>query len=121
MNEQAAQAGRLNAIIGEVGMRAAYLESLLLEARSQNFEYSQLLSGSVTSIFALEGEVSTLRHNMLMKDEEVAKASSVNEELKSCWQSALAINASLHERLVSSETLAQSRISSDLEIVMKNW
>ena len=60
VNEQAAQAGRLNIMIGEAGMRAEYLESLRLDARSQSSEYSQLLSGSVTSIYALEGEVSTL-------------------------------------------------------------
>ena len=54
-----------------------------------------------------------------MKYEEVIKASWLNDELRNCWQSALAIHVSLHERLVASETSAQSRISSDPEVIMK--
>ena len=120
VNEQAAQVGRLNNIIGEVGIRVEYLETLLQEARSQSSAHAHLLSGSVPSVYTLEGEVSSLRQAGHMQDEEVVRASSINEELKNYWESALAINASLHERLVTSETESQTRVSPDPETIMRS-
>ena len=118
-NEQAAQTCRTNTIIADARAQVEYLGMMLQETRSQNVECTQLLSGSISSVYAPAGEVSSTKQLTLIRDAEVARVSSNNEELKMCWEQAVAANSSLRDRLSMAEALSQSRASPDPEIIMR--
>ena len=81
-NEQAAQTCRMNRTIVDVGAQVERSGTMLRETQSQNVECAQLFSESISSVYALEGEVSSTKNITLIRDEEVASVSSNNEELK---------------------------------------
>ena len=45
----------------------------------------QALSGSVSSVYALEGEALELHHILSIQNEEMSHASMINDEMKTSW------------------------------------
>ena len=111
-NEQSAQAGRMHTIIADAGAKVEYLENMLQDTRSQILECTRLLSGSITSVYVLEGEVSSLKQATSIKEKEVARAYSVNDELKT-WRT-------LRDQLSTAEASQQPRLPPDPEVDMRS-
>ena len=59
--EQAAQADRATVMYANAEQQIFSLENLVRETKSRVEESSQLLSGSVSAVYALEGETSRLQ------------------------------------------------------------
>ena len=119
-NEQSAQAGRMHTIIADAGAKVEYLENMLQDTRSQILECTGLLSGSITCVYALEGEVSSLTQATSIEEKEVARAYSVNDELKTWREQAMAANTTLRDQLSTAEASQQPRLPPDPEVDMRS-
>ena len=64
-------------------------------------EANHRLSGSVSVVYALEGEAARLQIVITVQGEEMSHASSVNEDMKASWNQLSDINASLRSQLLS--------------------
>ena len=70
MVEQAAQADRVTVMYASAEQQVFSLEHMVREAKAKAEESSQLLSGSVSAVYALEGEASRLQQTINMRCEE---------------------------------------------------
>ena len=64
-------------------------------------EYSQLLSGSVSSVNAMEGEVLHFYHIISIQAEEMTHACMVNAALQESWNRMTSTHAELRSQLAS--------------------
>ena len=60
---------------------------MVQEAKAKTEEYAQLLSGSVSTVYALEGETSELQQTIVMRCEEITQLTRSNEEMKTVMES----------------------------------
>ena len=80
MVEQAAQAGRIATMYTDAEQQIFSLEHMVRDAKAKSEESSQLLSGSVSTVYTLEGEASLLQQTINMHCEEIAQLMRANEE-----------------------------------------
>ena len=66
-----AQASRLEHAVSHANEKILYLEGMLGETRQHSEEASQLLSGSVSAVYTLEGEAMKLRGVISKQEEEM--------------------------------------------------
>jgi hypothetical protein len=71
--EQAAQADRVAIMYANAEQQLFTLEILVTETKAKAEESSQLLSGSVSAVYALEGETSRLQQVINMRCEEITQ------------------------------------------------
>ena len=81
--EQAAQASHANSMLIEVDQHIFSLEYLVRDSKFKAEATSQLLSGSVSAVYALEGETSRLQQALYLKREDIVGAERVIEEISS--------------------------------------
>ena len=82
MVEQAAQAGRITTLYTDAEQQIFTLEHMVRDAKAKSEESSQLLSGSVSAVYALEGETSRLQQTINMHREEIVQLKHSNDEMK---------------------------------------
>ena len=99
--EQTAQAGRLDSAVQIANESVYRLEVMLHESRRESEEESQLLSGSVSAVYALEGESMRAQRVIIVQGEEMSQASRNNADMKASWDQLSDANASLRARLIS--------------------
>ena len=58
---------------------------MVQNANSKTEEYAQLLSGSVSIVFALEGETSKLQQPVVIRNEELMQLSRSTHEMNASW------------------------------------
>ncbi len=68
---QAAQASRVTIMYADAEHQTFALECMVRDAKAGTEESSQLLFGSVSTVYALEGETSRLQHTINAHREEV--------------------------------------------------
>ena len=74
----------------------------------------------MSSICALEGEVSSSREVTSLKNEELMRVPSANEELRTWWEQAMTANASLRSQLLTTEASCQQRLTPDPDANMRS-
>ena len=79
MVEQAAQAGRITTLYTDAEQQISTLEGMVRDAKAKTEEHAQLLSGSVSRVYALEGETSRLQQTINVHREEIAQLRRSNE------------------------------------------
>ena len=67
--------------------------------KAKTEESSQLLSGSVSTVYALEGETSRLQQTINVHREEIVQLKRANEEMKESWNVAMTTNNTLRAQL----------------------
>ena len=82
MVEQAAQAGRITTMYTNAEQQIFSLEHMVRDAKAKSEESSQLLSGSVSAVYALEGETSRLQQTINTHCEEITQLKRSNDEMK---------------------------------------
>ena len=80
--DKTAQASRLEHARSCANEKILHLERILGETRQHSAEASQLLAGSVSVAYTLEGEAMQLRGVISKQEEEMHHASMVREDLK---------------------------------------
>jgi len=94
------------------------LESVVGDAKAKSEESSQLLSGSVSAVYALEGETSRLQQTINMHREAIVQLKRSNDEMKESWNAAMTTNHTLRAQLnlaESSFTVEQRDASARLQ------
>ena len=93
------------------------------ETKSKAEESSQLLSGSVSAVYALEGETSRLQQIINMRCEEITQLTRTNEEMQQSWATTMNTNVSLRAQLSLAESSftaeqrdASTRLQEDLRL-----
>ena len=107
--EQAAQAGRANTMYLDAEQPIYALEGMVHSAKANTEEYAQLVSGSVSTVYALEGEASRLQQFIALPCEDIAQLNRFNEEMKESWNIMTATNSTLRAQL----NLAESTFTSE--------
>ena len=74
---------------------------MLGEAKQHSEEATQLLSGSVSAMYSLEGEAMKLRGVISKQEEEMQHASKVHEGMNKTWTQLSEVNALLRAQVVS--------------------
>ena len=99
------------------------LEHMVIEAKAIAEESSQLLSGSVSAVYALEGETSRLQQTINMRCEEITQLTRTNEEMKQSWTATMTANNTLRAQLNLAESSftaeqrdASARLQEDLRL-----
>jgi hypothetical protein len=116
--EQAAQADRATVMYANAEQQIFSLENLVRETKSRAEESSQLLSGSVLAVYALEGETSRLQQIINMRCEEITQLTRTNEETQQSWTTTMYANVTLRAQLnlaESSFTVEQRDASTRLQ------
>ena len=72
---------------------------MVQEAKTKTEEYVQLLSGAVSTVYAVEGEASTLQQTIVMHREEITQFTRSNEEMKESWNHMTTTNSALRAQL----------------------
>ena len=80
--DKTAQASHLEHAVSHANVKIPHLEGMLGETRQHSAEASQLLAGSVSVAYTLEGEAMQLRGAISKQEEEMHHASMVREDLK---------------------------------------
>ena len=121
--EQTAQTSRMSSAIVDADNKVPVLEVLLHGSHVRTEEATQLLSGSVSSVFAFEGEALKLQHIISVRNEEMSHASKVNDEMKASWNQLTSANAALRAQLSIAEMAHSSeqrdssmRVDEDLRL-----
>ena len=97
--EQAAQASHPNTMYFDAERHIFSLEGLAQNANAKTEEYAQLLSGSVSTVYALEGETSRLQQTIVMHCEEIAHTTRYYEEMKGSCNCMTTTNHTLRAQL----------------------
>jgi hypothetical protein len=99
------------------------LENLVRETKAKADESSQLLSGSVSVVYALEGETSRLQQIVNMRGEEITQLTQTNEEMQQSWTATMNANVTLRAQLGLAESSftaeqrdASTRLQEDLRL-----
>ena len=71
--EQAAQASRAKAMLIGVDRQIVLLDELFLDSKSKVEEYAQVLAGSVSALYDLEGETSKLQQSIVINGEDITQ------------------------------------------------
>ena len=71
--EQAAQASRMSTMYADAERQIIALENMVRESKAKTEESSQLLSGSVSAVYALEGETYRLQQTVIAYREEATQ------------------------------------------------
>jgi hypothetical protein len=81
------------------------------------------LSGSVSAVYALEGETSLLQQIINMRCEEITQLTRANEEMQQSWTTRMTANATLRAQLSLAESSftaeqrdASTRLQEDLRL-----
>ena len=77
-----AQAGRLERVVSFANERIIHLEGMLGETKQHSEEATQLLAGSASAAYPLEGEAMKLRGVISKQEEEMQHASMVHADMK---------------------------------------
>jgi predicted nucleic acid-binding Zn-ribbon protein len=102
--EQAAQADRITIMYASAEQQIFSLEHVVKETKAKAEESSQLLSGSVSVVYALEGETSRLQQTINMRCEEITQLTRTNEEMQQSWTTTMNANVSLRAQLSLAES-----------------
>ncbi len=73
----------------------ASLEGIVQDANSSTEEYAQLLSGSVSTVYDLEGETSTLQQTSVTRCAEITQLTRSNNMIKESWNQMTTANSAL--------------------------
>ena len=96
---------------------------MVRDAKAKTEESSQLLSGSVSAVYALEGETSPLQQTTNMHREEIVQLKRSNDEMKESWNVSMTTNKTLRAQLNVAESSftvehrdASARLQEDLRL-----
>ena len=78
-------------------------------AKAKTEEYAQLLSGPVSTVYALEEESSQMQQTIVMHREEITQLTRSNEDMKESWNHMTTTNSALRAQL----NLAESTFTSE--------
>ena len=104
MVEQASQAGRITTMYTDAEQQIFSLEHMVRDAKAKSEESSQLLSGSVSAVYVLEGETSRLQHTINLHCEEIAQLKRANAEIQQSWNATMTTNNTLSAQLNLAES-----------------
>ena len=96
--EQAAQASRVTTTYADAEQQIFTLEGMVRDAKAKTEEYAQLLSGSVSTVYALEGKT-RLQQTINMHREDIVQLNRSNEEMKESWNVVTTTNYTLRAQL----------------------
>ena len=96
---------------------------MVRDAKSKSEESSQLLSVSVSAVYALEGETSRLQQTVNMHREEIVHLKRSTDEMTESWNVAMTTNTTLRVQLNLAESSftteqrdASTRLQADLRL-----
>ena len=98
MVEQA-QAGRIATMYTDAEQQIFTLEHMVRDAKAKTEESSQLLPGSVSAVYAVEGETSRLQQTINMHREDIVQLNHSNDEMKQSWNATMRTNNTLRAQL----------------------
>jgi hypothetical protein len=104
MVEQAAQAGRITTMYTDAEQHISSLEHMVRDAKAKSEETSQLLPGTVSAVYALEGATSRLQQTINMHCEEITQLKRANEDMKQSWNATMTMNNTLRAQLNLAES-----------------
>ena len=121
--EQAAQADRITTMYANAEQQVFSLEDLVRETKTKAEESLQLLSGSVSAVYAPAGETSRLQQIINMRCEEITQLTRASEEMQQSWTATVTANATLRAQLSLAESSftaeqrdASTRLQEDLRL-----
>ena len=82
---------------------------MVLDAKAKSEESSQLLSGSASAVYALEGETSRLQQTINIHREEIVQLKHSNDKMTESWNATTTTNNTLRAQL----TLAESSFTAE--------
>ena len=85
---------------------------MVRDAKAKTEEHAQLLSGSVSTVYALEGETSRLQQTISMHCEAIVQLNRSNEEMKESWNVITTTNNTLRAQLTESSFTYEQRDAS---------
>jgi hypothetical protein len=121
--EQAAQVDRTTIMYANAEQQIFSLENLVRVIKTKAEEGSQLLSGTVSAVYVLEGETSRLQQTINMRCEEITQLTRTNEEMQQSWTTTMNANVTLRAQLSLAESSftaeqrdASTRLPEDLRL-----
>jgi chromosome segregation ATPase len=109
--EQAAQASRMTTMYADAERQIFALEHMIRDSKDKREGSSQLLSRSVSAVYALEGETSRLQQTINMHCQEITQLMRAIEEIQQSWNATMTMNNTLLAQLnlVESSFTAEQR------------
>ena len=99
--DKTAQASRLERAMNLANAKIIHLEGMLGETKQHSEDATQLLSGSPSAVYSLEGEAMKLRDVISKQAEEMQHASMVHEDTKKTWTQLSEVNTPFRAQIVS--------------------